>query len=403
MPAGRKVFRFDAPMGGLGKTKKMRGGALRVDGHFTKPGVFPYTDESGRTVMEYRPTSEVFAPASIESWKGVPITDGHPGDLVTDATWADHAIGQLGDDVRIDGDKLLASHVFQRRDAVRDVENRTKGELSGGYWIDLDSTPGVTAGDPHVPDGIRYDRVHRGIEGNHVASLAQGDARLGRDMALRLDAKGNQISKPRVLRTDSKETHMKITFLGKQYDLESEGDRALLGAAVAEHAKGEKARTDAAEATVKERDTTKAALDVANAKIVELTAALAKANDPKVRADEAAAVAKLDADCKRLAPEVKLDGLDPAAKKKATLEALKIKLEGERAEPGYIKARFDAELERLGEDATRTDEAERHVADLRVGIVEAQHTTQLDGAALLRAAEQKQRDDSAKAGQRAAQ
>lgn len=390
MPAGTKVFRFDAPMGGVGKSKKMRGGALRVDGHFTKPGVFPYTDESGKTVMEYRPSSEVFAPASVESWKGVPITDGHPSDLVTDATWADHAIGQLGDDVRVDGDKLLASHVFQRRDAVKAVENRARGELSGGYWIDLDEVPGETKGDPHVPDGIRYDRVHRNIEGNHVASLARGDARLGRDMALRLDAKGHQITKPaRAFRTDAKEsTAMEIRFDGKTYDLDSEADRKALVRDIAAFETAQKARTDSVATLTTERDTLRGERD-------SLRAELAKVPE-KVAAGVTARVA-LETEARTvLGAEARFDGKDAdlAKQVRAGMEAAIKAVDPQAALDGvsedYVRGRYAS----LRRDEARAAESHDGV---RLAAVVAQSQAPYDAGAILRAAEAKQREDAAAA------
>ncbi|MDU9703693.1 DUF2213 domain-containing protein, partial [Helicobacter pylori] len=76
-----------------------------------------------------------------------------------------------------------ASLHFKRKDAVDKVVGRELRGLSGGYYAELHDTAGVTSGDPNVPDGIRYDRVQREIEGNHLASLhSEDDARLGTDM-----------------------------------------------------------------------------------------------------------------------------------------------------------------------------------------------------------------------------
>lgn len=360
---GKKVLRFDTAglaLPGLKPPKMRRDGTLRVDGHFTKPGVFPYTDAAGRTIMEYRPSAEVLAPKSMESWQGVPITDGHPADLVTSQTWREHAIGHVGDDVRVDAGKLAASLHFKRKDAVERVVKREMRGLSGGYYAELDDTPGVTAGDPNVPDGIRFDRVQREIEGNHLASLhSEDDARLGRDMTMRLDSRGNQTV--RALRTDS-ERRMKITFNGKTYDLDSEGDRALLNAAIEADEADRKARTDAREALVRERDELKgkvASLETEAAKLPEKIAAGVAARAELEREGREVLGEKFDSKLAdeplkksiREGMEAAIKAADPTAK-----------LEGEP--DAYVRGRYAG----IRVDAQRVQQSR---SDFRKGVDEA--------------------------------
>lgn len=355
-----RVLRFDVGgsiAAGLKAPKMRRDGTLRVDGHFTKPGVFPYTDSLGRTVMEYRPSEEVLSPQSIESWQGVPITDGHPADLVTSESWREHAIGHVGDDVRVDAGKLAASLHFKRKDAVDRVVKRELRGLSGGYYAELHDTPGVTHGDPNVPDGIRFDRVQRGIEGNHLASLhSEDDARLGTDMTMRLDSRGHQTL--RALRTDS-EKSMKITFNGKTYDLDDAGDRALLNAAVDADTAERKTRTDAVSTVTRERDELKGRVDALEAEAKKLPEKVAAGVAERLVLErEGAAVLGEKFDSKLADEPLKKairDGMEAAIKAAdptATLDG---------QPDAYVRGRYEG----LRTDAKRVQESRR---DFRLGV-----------------------------------
>lgn len=384
-----RVFRFDAPMDSLGKPRKMRGGGLRVDSKFTKPGVFPY-DEHGRTILEYRPSSEVFAPASVESWKGVPITDGHPSDLVTSDSWREHAIGLLGDNVRELEGTLATTETIHDRASVGMVVDGKRPERSGGYWAKLDSLPGVTLGDPHVPDGIRYDRVQREIEGNHVAILPRGDARLGRDMAMRLDAAGHQIiSQPeRVFRTDNTEkTTMKLDFGGKTYDLEAEADRKALARDMDAHEKAAQTRADSAAAIVKERDEIKGRLDAAEKKLAEMPAAIVAGVAARIALEtEARAVLGADA---------RFDGKTDDEVRKARRDGMVATIVADDPESKcdgltdeYIAGRFAGVK-------GHTDAVVRSLGGLRMAAHDVQSTAPIDIGAAFRAGQETARQSAA--------
>ncbi|RYC29288.1 DUF2213 domain-containing protein [Lichenibacterium minor] len=125
------------------------------------PGVAPDTP-----VRVYRPPEEVFAPASMASFAGKPVTLDHPAAMVDSGNWRDHAVGHSGQGVVRDGDHVAADLFIADADAV--VRAEAGAELSNGYWADFDFTPGVT------PEGEPYDAVQRNIRGNHVALVDQG-------------------------------------------------------------------------------------------------------------------------------------------------------------------------------------------------------------------------------------
>lgn len=390
-----KVFRYDACGASLAKPKKLRGGSVRVDSHFTRPGVFPYRDESGATIMEYRPSSEVFDEKSIESWKGVPVTNGHPSDLVTADTWRRHAIGQMGDDIRQDGPMLAGSEIVHDKPAVMDVLSGKRSALSGGYWAEIDTASGVTSGDPHVPDGIRYDRVQRQIEGNHVAILPAGHARLGHEMAMRLDSTGHGVApaEPQY-RTDS-EDGMEIVFGKKTYKTDSEADMTALKRDLAEHDAAEKARTDAADLAKRERDEAKGRADAAEAKLAKLPELVAAGVTERVT---------LEADARKvLGAEAKLDGKSPEDIRKDVRAAMETaikaadptaKLDG--VSEDYVRGLYAG----LRVDAQRADDS---LAGVRIDAVIAQGTPgPVNAGAVLRAFESQRNHDlervSAKSG-----
>lgn len=154
--------------------------AIRTDEGFikdtpvlTRTGVFIYRNHDGSERREYRPPEEVFKADSLEAYAGIPITKGHPG-KVTSANAANHTIGTVLTPARQDGDNLIADIVIHNVEAV----NAGNKELSVGYELDLDETPGI------APNGERYDAIQRNIKPNHLAIVSRGragNARLNMD------------------------------------------------------------------------------------------------------------------------------------------------------------------------------------------------------------------------------
>ncbi|CCE05772.1 conserved hypothetical protein [Bradyrhizobium sp. STM 3843] len=90
-----------------------------------------------------------------------PVTaDDHQPDLV---------IGSTGTDAVFQAPFLRNSLVIWARDAIDDVENDVKKELSSAYRYRADMTPGTYEGED-------YHGVMRDIVGNHVATVREGRA-----------------------------------------------------------------------------------------------------------------------------------------------------------------------------------------------------------------------------------
>ena len=114
----------------------------------------------------YRPESEVFAKATLESFVMVPVTLQHPSDaVVTKDNWSQHAKGEVRSVERTE-DFMTGTIVVRSADAIAAIDGGIQ-ELSAGYSFDLDATTGV------APDGTPYHAIQRNIRGNHVALVSK--------------------------------------------------------------------------------------------------------------------------------------------------------------------------------------------------------------------------------------
>ena len=178
-------FRFDkAPITDLAD------GSIRVVGQLTHPGIFVYRNPDGSARREYRPKEEVLSPASMSTYALASVTVNHPpGRPVTAATWKKDVVGHLGENIRADGDNVVADVYIRDAATVAKVKAGELRRLSCGYRVaNYEPVPGET------PTGERYDGVQRGLVGNHVALLPNNSApRGGPQCTLRLDAEGDEI------------------------------------------------------------------------------------------------------------------------------------------------------------------------------------------------------------------
>jgi len=179
------VRRFDLS-GTIGKIQRTPQGGIRVDAALTRAGIFEYVLPDGSVRREYRDPAEVFVEDSIETLRAAPVTRLHPADMVTPDTWKDaDVIGHVDGAPAREEDLVVAQVVIQDADAIDAIDREKMREVSCGYVCELDLTPG------ELPSGERYDARQTKIRYNHVALVPRG--RAGREVALRLDAEGNQV------------------------------------------------------------------------------------------------------------------------------------------------------------------------------------------------------------------
>ncbi|SEO76464.1 hypothetical protein SAMN02800692_2000 [Luteibacter sp. UNC138MFCol5.1] len=257
-----------------------------------------------RLVLVYRSEAEVFNPAAMASFDGMPITDDHPGESVTAENWGQYAVGFVRNPRR-EGDYLVCDLYITRRSAIDKIK-AGKAELSAGYSAAYIDEPGVT------PDGKPFDAQQADIRGNHVAIVDAG--RCG--PACRVSD-----SKPQPRTGEPPMAKRRITVDGINLELEETEASAVESIASklqAANAQVGQLESDLETATAPtDVDGTQMTPQQMAAEITKLRAELAKANatdeDPAMRDAAIAAAAKVIGDAKRLLPAVVTDGKPLAA------------------------------------------------------------------------------------------
>ncbi len=179
--------------------KSLGDGSERRDVYLTRTGIFVYhfdpEDGAGlREVRELRPAEEVFAEESLDTLKAITVVQGHPANITLD-NQKEHGVGHVGDDVRKseDGKYVAGSIVIKDRSTLDAIERGELGELSCGYQVELDWTPGEH-------EGESYDAVQRNIRYNHVGiGDAEGWGRAGHEVRIRDGAYADSMA---LLKTD---------------------------------------------------------------------------------------------------------------------------------------------------------------------------------------------------------
>jgi uncharacterized protein len=120
------------------------------------------------TVDVWRDPEEVFAPGTLASFEGKPVTDNHPKEFVDVENIGQHHCGHVqnvraGTTPLPTGDlPILADLMITDSDLAGDIVARRKRQLSCGYNYHL------------AYEGARLSQVN--ITGNHVAVVAKGRA-----------------------------------------------------------------------------------------------------------------------------------------------------------------------------------------------------------------------------------
>ncbi len=116
----------------------------------------------------YRPPEEVFSPRFLASLEGRPITDGHPPDFITPATFSQYAKGHIqnvrrGPEPLDDGEwPILADLIISGEPLVSKVKAKQARDISLGYDFSIDR------------DGDKV--IQCDMVGNHSAVVPKGRA-----------------------------------------------------------------------------------------------------------------------------------------------------------------------------------------------------------------------------------
>lgn len=114
-----------------------------------------------RLVTVQRHPEDVFEDATLASFEGKPICDGHPPENVGPENYAAYTKGHV-QNVRRDGEYIVADLYINDANLANEVRNNVKREVSCGYLCN------------YVPDGTGYKQSR--IRGNHVAVVPKGRA-----------------------------------------------------------------------------------------------------------------------------------------------------------------------------------------------------------------------------------
>ena len=112
----------------------------------TSTGIFEYTNPDGSIRRELRLPEEVFKPESLASYCGKPICITHDAGLITKDNVHENAVGTILSEGFRDGASVRAKIIIHDTDEMKLAGLK---ELSLGYNLDLDETPGEWNGQPY--------------------------------------------------------------------------------------------------------------------------------------------------------------------------------------------------------------------------------------------------------------
>ena len=176
-PTLNRVIRLDSIK--LDDTYYTGEGYFRDRPTVTSCGIFEYHLADGSVRRELRLPEHVFDPQSLASYKSKPIIITHEAGTIDKNNVEREIIGTILSEGYKDGDDVRVEIVIHDTDAMKRCGLR---ELSLGYELDLDETPGTWNGEP-------YDAIQKNIRVNHLALVDK--ARAGDQARLNTDGLDN--------------------------------------------------------------------------------------------------------------------------------------------------------------------------------------------------------------------
>ena len=159
----------------IGGTKKTQEGYIVATSRVARTGVQTYlASELGdvaddfkpdAVVRVYRAEDQVFHKDTLASITRVPVTLGHPPEMVDADNWATYSVGDVGDAFARDGEWIVVNPMIKDA-AARTAAETTHKEISMGY----------TANIVKARDGVDADFEMVDIRMNHLALVPKGRA-----------------------------------------------------------------------------------------------------------------------------------------------------------------------------------------------------------------------------------
>lgn len=365
------VSRYDfAPITGSETTDE---GYLRVWCRAARTGTQLYRRADGSQVREYRPPEEVSNPDSLTTFGMKPATWGHPPVLLDALNTKQYQIGYSGSQVRYNDGFVEVALLITDQEAIEKIKRKDAQEVSAGYKVDYDPTPGYT------PEGEEYAGVQRNIRVNHIAIVPRG--RAGPEVRLlmdRMDSADAVAFDPEALQPCSTASPVMATVKldGLEIDLPAEAATAVqsfardmerqLKAVTAEREEFA-TKLDALQSEFDsisyEKEAAESRVDALEERVTEL-----EGGEP-ARMDQAEIdqlVAARIETLQRLAPafdeEFKFDGIDDSSLYSQAFENLTGSAPREDADPAYIQGVVDGIL------ASREDGGEEEEEEVEAAI-----------------------------------
>lgn len=159
----------------IGGTKKTQDGYLVATSRVARTGIQSYLAselgdvadgfEPDAVVRVYRAEDQVFHKDTLSSITRVPVTLGHPPEMVDAGNWAEYSVGDVGDAFARDGEWIVVNPMLKDAAAITAAET-THREISMGY----------TANIVKARDGVDADFEMVDIRMNHLALVPKGRA-----------------------------------------------------------------------------------------------------------------------------------------------------------------------------------------------------------------------------------
>jgi hypothetical protein len=364
------VSRYDfAPITGYEVTDE---GYLRVWCRAARAGTQLYRRADGSQVREYRPPEEVSKPESLSTFGMKPATWGHPPVLLDSTNTKDFQIGYSGSQVRYNDGFVEVAVVVTDSDSIEKIKRKDATEVSAGYKVDYDPTPGIS------PEGEEYDGVQRNIRVNHIAVVPRG--RAGPEVRLLLD----RMDAADAVSTDGVETALQsnppaspvmatVKLDGLEIDLPAEAATAVQSFArdmgrQLESVTGERdtllTKVDSLQAEIdtlaEEKETAEGRADALEERLAEVEEG---AESPRIDTAEldqllAARLATLQKLSPAFAEDFKFDGVDEDSLYSQAFQNLTGSAAPESAQPAYIQGVVDGILAARSDSEEDEEDAE---------------------------------------------
>ncbi len=201
-----------------GETTLTEEGYIKARSIVTRCGVFLYKNADGTVRKELRHPDDVLIPESLATIKMIPVVNGHPPERLVSCDNAKRlAVGYTGESVETEMPYIMANILVTDKDAVEEIKNKRKNELSLGYTTDLVPDSGMYFGEP-------YEFRQTNIRYNHLALVDQ--ARAGPQARISLDGEdAEEFLQEEVKMSDKKLRKIKID--AEEYMLEDDAATAV--------------------------------------------------------------------------------------------------------------------------------------------------------------------------------